>query len=61
MSVEHQLIKTHMRELGQAATKDNHVEIITFIHDVHKHATIEEEIYFPAAILVGEYLKLRAL
>ena len=61
MSVEHQLIKTHMRELGQAATKDNHAEIITFIHDVHKHATIEEEIYFPAAILVGEYLKLRAM
>ena len=61
LSVEHQLIKTHMGELEQAATKDNHPEIIALIHDVHKHATIEEEVYFPAAILVGEYLKRRAL
>ena len=59
--MEHQLIKTHMGELEQAATKDNHPEIIALIHDVHKHATIEEEVYFPAAILVGEYLKRRAL
>ena len=61
MSMEHQLIKTHMEELEKAATKDNHAEIIALIRDVHKHATIEEEVYFPAAILVGEYLRLRAL
>ena len=61
MSVEHQLIKASMDELAQAAAKESHPEIIAFIHDVHKHATIEEEIYFPAAILVGEYLKVRAL
>ena len=60
MSVEHQLIKTYMNDLEQAARKDNHAGIIAFIHDVNKHATIEEEIYFPAAILVGEYLKLLA-
>lgn len=61
MSVEHQLIKASTDELLHAAGKDNHPEIITFVRDVHKHATIEEEVYFPAAILAGEYLKLRAL
>jgi hypothetical protein len=61
MSAEHQLIKATMDELLQSAAKENHPEIITFIRDVHKHATIEEEVYFPAAILAGEYLKLRAL
>ena len=59
MSAEHQLIKAHMTELERAAMKDNHPEVITFIHDVGKHAAYEEEIFFPAAILVGEYLKLR--
>ena len=61
LSVEHQLIKARMGELVQAAAKENHPEIIAFIHDVDKHATVEEEVYFPAAILVGEYLKLQAL
>jgi hypothetical protein len=61
LSVEHQLIKSHMSDLERAARKDNHAGIIAFIHDVNKHAAFEEEIYFPAAILVGEYLKLRAL
>ena len=60
MSVEHQLIKAHMSDLERTARKDNHAGIIAFIQDVNKHARIEEEIYFPAAILVGEYLKLRA-
>ena len=61
MSLEHQMIQAHLEELRQAAKKYNHPEIISFIHDVHSHAAIEEEVYFPAAILVGEYLKLRAL
>lgn len=61
MSAEHQLIKANMDELLRAAGKESHPEIITFIRAVHKHATIEEEVYFPAAILAGEYLKIRAL
>ena len=60
VSVEHQLIKAHTSDLERTARKDNHAGIIAFIQDVNKHARIEEEIYFPAAILVGEYLKLRA-
>ncbi|HEX5169389.1 MAG TPA: hemerythrin domain-containing protein [Cyclobacteriaceae bacterium] len=61
MSMEHQLIKASLEELVHVPAKENHSEIIAFIQDVHKHATIEEEVYFPAAIMVGEYLKLRAL
>ena len=61
LSVEHQQVKAYLDELVQAAAKENHPEVIAFTHDVHKHAAVEEEVYFPAAILVGEYLKLRAL
>lgn len=59
LSVEHQLIKAYMDELRQADTNGSHPEIIAFEKEVHKHANIEEEVFFPAAILIGEYLKLK--
>ena len=60
LSVEHQLIKAYMDELKQAAAKDNHPEVIEFEKELHKHANLEEEVLFPSAILIGEYLKLKA-
>jgi hypothetical protein len=61
ITVEHQLIKAFMDELMQVASKQNHPEIMEFEKELHKHATIEEEVYFPAAIMVGEYLKLKVV
>ena len=61
LSAEHQLIKAFMDELMQAATKENHLEIIEFEKELQQHATTEEEVFFPAAILIGEYLKLKSL
>jgi hypothetical protein len=59
LSVEHQLIKAFMDELRQADSNGSHPEIIEFEKGLHKHANIEEEVFFPAAILIGEYLKLK--
>jgi hypothetical protein len=59
MSAEHQLIKAYLNELVQAAAKDNHPEVIEFEKEVHKHAITEEEVLFPAALLIGEYLELK--
>jgi hemerythrin superfamily protein len=59
VSVEHQLIKAYLNELKQAASNGSHAEIIEFEKQLHKHANFEEEVFFPAAILVGEYLKLK--
>ncbi|HET9747446.1 MAG TPA: hemerythrin domain-containing protein [Chitinophagaceae bacterium] len=59
LSVEHQLIKAYMDELKHADTNMSHPEIIEFEKQLHKHANIEEEVFFPAAILIGEYLKLK--
>lgn len=61
LSVEHQLIKAYMDELLQAAANENHPEIIEFEQELHKHAKTEEEVFFPAAILIGEYLKLKPM
>lgn len=61
MSAEHQLIKAFMAELILVASKENHPEIIEFEKEIHKHANTEEEILFPTAILIGEYLKLKSM
>ena len=60
MSVEHQLINAYIQELKQASGKENLPEIIEFENEVIKHATSEEEVLFPASILIGEYLKLKS-
>lgn len=60
MNVEHQMIKAYFDELLQVATMDNRTEIIEFEKEVLKHAIIEEEVFFPTAILIGEYLKLKS-
>jgi Hemerythrin HHE cation binding domain len=60
MSAEHQLIKAYLGELSQVAAKEDHPEVITLEGGVHKHAALEEEVLFPAAILIGEYLKLKS-
>ena len=57
MIAEHQLIKVYLDELMLAARKENHPEISGFEQELHKHAAIEEEVLFPAAILIGLYLK----
>ncbi|MBK6635228.1 MAG: hypothetical protein IPG38_13790 [Chitinophagaceae bacterium] len=61
MNVEHQLIKAYMDELMLAAAKDDHFEIIAFEQELQRHAKTEEEVFFPTAILIGEYLKLKPL
>lgn len=60
LSLEHQLIKAYMDELMQAATNENHLELIEFEKELQKHANSEEEVFFPAAILIAEYLKLKS-
>lgn len=59
MSAEHQLIEAFLHEMKQADTNQKYPEIIDLEKDVYKHAKIEEEVLFPASILVGDYLKLK--
>ena len=60
MSAEHQLIKAFMHELVQASKDEDHPEIIELEKELQKHAKTEEEVFFPTAILIGEYLKLKS-
>ena len=59
MNAEHQLIGAFTEELMQVAAKEKHEEVIGFRNDLRKHAALEEQVLFPGALLVGEYLKLK--
>jgi hypothetical protein len=55
LNAEHQFIKALLNQWYDG--KDS--VISDFINDLHQHALVEEQIYYPAAVLVGEYLKLK--
>ena len=56
---EHKLIVTALRKLLQASTLEGHVGFARLAQRLIMHAQTEEEILYPASIVVGEYLKLR--
>ena len=56
---EHKAIVVALAELGQAATAEHHPEIGRFVEKLTVHAQHEEQVLYPAAVLVGEYLKLK--
>lgn len=56
---EHTLIVAALRQLLQAALKERHEGYATLAQKVILHAQQEEEVYYPASILVGEFVKLK--
>lgn len=56
---EHKTIVAALDRLAEAAGSENKSNVIEFTHKLKMHARNEEEVLYPAAILVGEYLKLR--
>lgn len=59
MSAEHQMIKLLVNDLRNTAKVEGHAEVEIFRNDLLKHAQMEEEILFPAALLIGEYLRIK--
>ena len=59
MLEEHQSIVSALRKLLQAATADGLVGYARLAQKLILHAQTEEELLYPASILVGEYLKLK--
>jgi Hemerythrin HHE cation binding domain len=56
---EHKLIVAALRTLMQAAAAEKQPGAAQFAQKMIQHAQMEEEILYPAAILVGEYLRLK--
>ena len=59
MLQEHKDIVVALGKLIAAAKQENKLEHARFAEKLILHAQNEEEVLYPAAILVGEYLKLR--
>jgi hypothetical protein len=59
MLSEHQAIVTALEQLGRAAAAEGHSEVSRFVDELTAHARTEEQVLYPAAILVGEFIKLK--
>ena len=56
---EHKVIREALAVLAVEARAENRPEVLPFVEKLKLHAQQEEEILYPAAILVGEYVKLK--
>jgi iron-sulfur cluster repair protein YtfE (RIC family) len=59
MRREHEAIVKALTELGRAAEAEHHPDVSRFVEELTAHAQTEEQVLYPAAMLVGEYLKLK--
>lgn len=57
MLSEHRTIVASLERLVTAANEEGHPEIAGFAEKLKLHARTEEDVFYPAAVLVGEYLK----
>ncbi len=57
MLAEHRAIVEALDQLAKAGEEEGRPEATTFAEKLRLHAATEEEVLYPAAILVGEYLK----
>lgn len=59
MLEEHKAIVEALNTLKEMAKTENKIQAISFAEKLSAHAQNEEQVMYPAAILVGEYLKLK--
>lgn len=59
MMEEHKAIVRALDKLIEAAHEEKHSEAVEFAEKLKLHAKTEEEVTYPTAILIGEYLKLK--
>lgn len=59
MLAEHNSIVAALKNLADAAKRENKQEYVEFADKLVLHAQTEEEVSYPTAILIGEYVKLK--
>jgi hypothetical protein len=59
MLAEHRVIVVALRNLMRAATEEKQAGYARFAQKLILHAQMEEEVLYPAAILVGEFVKCK--
>jgi hypothetical protein len=59
MLEEHARIKAALADLERVAREQKEPEVADFARNLALHARTEEEVLYPAAVILGEYLKLK--
>jgi hypothetical protein len=59
MLEEHKQIVDALDNLENTAMKENRQDVISFIADLKNHAMNEEQVTYPATIVIGELLELK--
>ncbi|HSF52013.1 MAG TPA: hemerythrin domain-containing protein [Nitrososphaeraceae archaeon] len=59
MLEEHKQIVAALDNLENTAMKENRQDVISFIADLKSHAMNEEQVTYPATIVIGELLELK--
>jgi hypothetical protein len=59
MLAEHRTVVAALEKLAEAGTAENRADAVRFAAKLRVHAETEEQVLYPAAILVGEYVKVR--
>lgn len=54
---EHRAIVAALELLMEAANREQHPDMVEFAQSKLLHLRIEEEVYYPMTIVIGEYLK----
>jgi hypothetical protein len=54
---DHQLILSAIEDLLQAAHKEKNREFAEFAYNLRVHERIEDEVIYPAVVLIGKYLQ----
>lgn len=59
MLEEHQAIRAATRRLGEVARAEGNTEVVHLTQKLALHAQSEEELFYPAAVLVGDLVRAR--
>jgi hypothetical protein len=59
MLEEHKAIVATLDDLERAAAVEHQTGVLKFVEKLKLHAQTEEQVLYPAAIVVGEYLKTK--
>jgi hypothetical protein len=59
MLADHEAIAAAIGKLAEAAQAEGKLECVGICEQLTRYLQTEEQVYYPAAILIGEYLKLK--
>ena len=57
LTIEHENISKALQDLKVAADEENNLYAKQFVKDLTLHVEIEDQVLYPATILIGNYLK----